>query len=279
MAPQIMSAVLLSLMAVSTHGFSTGAQNNNTNPMSAFSSSCASGNFRPNHKPFMPQVTYPNYTITVSSPSGKIYRPGQIVTVTIESVNGAKPFKGFFLHGDSTEASFAGELSCDKGRSTRLCTITGVTHVDPTPKPKVVCKWTPPDFDIGVVQFSGYNNFVSAMTYEQKAIQMREQMMRQFQSGQAADVLRGFGKSRIFGGQQNSMGAGRGGAAQGQANPFAQLFSGGRQSIGQGDKNVWSAFRGVLGVIRGDNAGGSNSEKPAALDTGRITYLSILRYG
>ncbi|RUS86933.1 hypothetical protein EGW08_005338, partial [Elysia chlorotica] len=189
-------------------GFPGGARNNASNPVEALSSFCTTGNFRPNHGNFLPQATPAPYSIKVVSPTGDMYKPGQAVSVTIQS-NGASTFKGFFMQGDATEASFAGELNCPGfGHQVTFCGRSGITHSDATPKTKVQCRWTPPDFQIGKVQFTAtiVENFSifwtgvkseailspdpTSMTYEQKSLQVREQLMGQLQQGASSLVNR-----------------------------------------------------------------------------------------
>ncbi|KAK3731592.1 hypothetical protein RRG08_007671 [Elysia crispata] len=197
------STVLMYLTALvaGVVAYPRGAMNNASNPVEALSSFCTTGNFRPNHGDFLPQATPAPYTIKVFSPSGQIYKPGQAVSVTIESTAAGK-LKGFFLQGDATEASFAGDLNCaGYGHQVNFCGKSGITHSDATPKTLVQCTWTPPDFQIGQVQFTAtiVENFSTfwtgvksevnlspdptTMTYEQKSLQLREQLMSQFQHG------------------------------------------------------------------------------------------------
>jgi len=195
--------------------------------MEPFSTHCTSGNFRPNHGDSLPQSSPAPYNITLSSPTGNTYKPGQVVTITIEGLKTPtqKTLKGFFLQGDSTEASFAGEVTCgNQGKKVSYCGKTGATHVNAELKNKVVCQWSPPDYQIGRVQFvativENFSTFWTGikssstlvadpktMTYEEKSKLMRDQMMRQFQQGSS--------------GFTNLMGQRAG------ANPFAQLLNG-----------------------------------------------------
>ncbi|BFZ23158.1 hypothetical protein BsWGS_26196 [Bradybaena similaris] len=222
----LLSATLLK----TSWAYPSGAQSNVTNPMEAFSSYCTSGNFRPNHGNNLAQSSPAPYTITVTSPAGNSYKPGQVVTITIEGNKTPTPktFKGFFLQGDSTEASFAGDIACGgQGKKVTFCGKSGATHVNAGVKDKIVCQWTPPDYQLGRVQFVAtiVENFATfwsgvksattliadptTMTYAEKSKQLREQMMRQFQQGAT-------GMGNLMG--QSAM----------AANPFAALFNTGK---------------------------------------------------
>lgn len=193
------TVIVFSSFLVVTLAYPQGAKNNASNPMEALSSFCTTGNFRPNHADHMPQATTAPFTIQVYSPRGTVYSPGQAVTVTIQGL-GTETLKGFFIQGDATEASFAGDLTCTGfGHQMNFCGRSGITHSDPTPKPTVQCKWTPPDFQIGSVQFTAtivkdFSTFwtgvkseptlfpdPTTMTYEQKSKQLKEELMNKFQ--------------------------------------------------------------------------------------------------
>ncbi|XP_059178929.1 putative defense protein [Physella acuta] len=197
----VTNAILLcAIMMASCHGFNF---NNGNNFMDALSSHCTSGNFRPNNGDHMPQATPAPYTITVVSPSGTMYSPGQEVTITIEgarNATGVRKFQGFFIQGDVTKASFSGDITCGAdGHNVTYCGKPGAGNTNDLPKEKVVCKWTPPDFQMGTLQFvatieENFSTFwtgvksetnlspdPSTMTYEQKALQMREKLLRQMQ--------------------------------------------------------------------------------------------------
>ncbi|CAG5115120.1 unnamed protein product [Candidula unifasciata] len=222
--------VLCVTLLKTSWAFPSGAHSNTSNPMEAFSSYCTSGNFRPSHGNILAQSSPAPYNITVTSPAGNIYKPGQIVTITIEGTKtpNRKSFKGFFLQGDSTQASFAGDITCgDKGKKATFCGKSGATHVSAVVKDSIVCQWTPPDFQLGRVQFvativANFSTFwtgvkssstlledPTTMTYEEKSKQVREQMMRQFQQGAS-----GLGSPA--------------GQSPRAANPFAQMFAMGK---------------------------------------------------
>ncbi|KAH9513563.1 hypothetical protein Btru_033363 [Bulinus truncatus] len=187
-------AILLAVLGYS-QAFPSGAHNNHSNIMDSFSSHCTAGNLRPQHGNNLPQHSPAPYNITVSSPGGAMYKPGQPVSITI-SGTGAQKFKGFFLFGDCTEASFAGDIICgDQGHNVSYCGRAGATHNNAVEKAQVVCQWMPPDYQIGRVQFVAtvvqkFDTFwtglksgtilevdPSTMTYEQKTIQLRNLML------------------------------------------------------------------------------------------------------
>lgn len=86
------------------------------------------------------------------------YTPLSInTTVTIEgtkNATGVRKLQGFFIQGDVTKASFAGDITCGAdGHNVTYCGKTGAGNTNDSPKEKVVCKWTPPDFQMGTLQF------------------------------------------------------------------------------------------------------------------------------
>ncbi|KAI8795169.1 defense protein l(2)34Fc, partial [Biomphalaria glabrata] len=228
--PNAMYRTTLLLVAIlgCTHAFPSGAHNNASNIMDSLSSHCTSGHFRPNHGQNLPQHTEPPYTITVSSPAGTMYKAGQPVTVTIGGV-GAQKFKGFFLFGDCTAMAFAGEIVCEQGHNVTFCGKSGATHSNAVDKSQVVCKWTPPDYQVGRVQFVAtvvqkfdtYWTSVKSsttldadptmMTYEQKSAQLRNLMLSQMSNMGQGQAFNMFNSHQPQG--------------QPQGNPFAPFFN------------------------------------------------------
>jgi len=200
--------IILSLVATTTAmmakvpGAKTGFHANFN--VSAMSSNCMSGNFRPKNGQFMPQADKSPFTVDVTSPSIMMYRPGQLVTVQI-TIPAGKSIRGFFLHGDNSQPTFGGKLTCDKDATNKpvatkvtVCGTQGMTHVDETEKTSnIVCKWNPPSFSVGKVQFSAtivvnrttfYTGVLSEVTldpapntqtYEQKQQELMDQAKRQ----------------------------------------------------------------------------------------------------
>ncbi|GFR80288.1 hypothetical protein ElyMa_005895200 [Elysia marginata] len=203
-----------------------------------------------------------------------------VVEVTIQS-NGARTLKGFFLQGDATEASFAGELTCTGfGHQVNFCGRSGVTHSDATPKVKVQCRWTPPDFQLGSVQFTAtiVENFSTfwtgvksevnlspdptSMTYEQKSLQLREDMLRKFRQGAS-------GLANRF---QSQLGS----------NALSGLFG---QSQKQGQSNLpgivnnLSSWFGGQGQAQTNNANSNSNTNPANSNNNRHHQANAFSLG
>jgi len=134
-------------------GWCSGIKNEGL--MASMTTGCSRGNYRPNFaNGAMPQATASPYTIVVEALGGSTYSAGQNVSVIIKPTSAAvPPFKGFFIRGDCSEATFAGDLQCTNAQETHFCYTNGSTHLDCTDKLQVECTWTAPAYSIGKVQF------------------------------------------------------------------------------------------------------------------------------
>lgn len=133
-------------------GWCSGIKNEGI--MASMTTGCSRGNYRPNFaNGAMPQASASPYTIQVDSLGGSTYAALKNYSVIIKATSPATAFKGFFIRGDCSEATFAGDLQCTNAQETHFCYTNGSTHLDCTDKFQVDCIWTAPAYSIGKVQF------------------------------------------------------------------------------------------------------------------------------
>ncbi|KAK2150640.1 hypothetical protein LSH36_397g02007 [Paralvinella palmiformis] len=103
-----------------------------------------------------PQSTPSPYVVTVS---GNSYNPGDLLIVTISSIDGRTPFRGFILQARSDEdpEQKVGDFIPNDNAKIN-CVVEGfggktVTHVDPSEKTSLSVTWIAPALAAGDVQF------------------------------------------------------------------------------------------------------------------------------
>ncbi|XP_056379298.1 putative ferric-chelate reductase 1 [Hyla sarda] len=106
--------------------------------------SVACDSMLPSHSNGVPQSSVSPYNITVSN---KTFSPGDVITVTIQSVSGAA-FKGFLLQAQSVGGNWITGTFSTTDSNTQLLTCTqpnsAVSHTSNSQKTKITASWTAP---------------------------------------------------------------------------------------------------------------------------------------